>query len=159
MPMKILLILMTWFVYQSGWGQDSCIQKHYASLTRIIQKNIPYTDAGGDYTEKVAEFFIIEIRLNDKEDSILTIHYYSKGDAKNKKQIQGAIKKIKDNWKPSPCGVNRIIAPVFIHFQNDNEKFENYPFDLMMDKITSNEPGKKTYTGNIINIFVFGAMQ
>lgn len=158
--MRTMLIIMSWvFVYQSGWAQDSCIQKQYSSLTKIIQKSIPYTDAGGDYTEKVAEFFIIEIRLNDKEDSILTIDYYRKGDAKNKKQIQGAIKKIKDNWKPSPCGVNRIIAPIFIHFQNDKEKFENYPFDLMMDKITSNEPGKKTYTGNVTNIFVFGKVQ
>ncbi|MEI9808357.1 MAG: hypothetical protein WDO16_11075 [Bacteroidota bacterium] len=64
--MKLLLLFIAGFItHLTCFGQDSCSQKQYSALKKIIQKSVPNNE--GSYSNKLPEFFIIEIEVNEKD--------------------------------------------------------------------------------------------
>ncbi|MEI9913232.1 MAG: hypothetical protein WDO71_28460 [Bacteroidota bacterium] len=152
--MKTLLFPVIGLItHLTALSQDSCAQKQFSALKRIIQKSVPNNE--GSYSNKLSEFFIIEIEVNEK-DSITGIDYFRKGTSYHTAVMDSVIKKLKAIWNTPKCGIDRFIVPVFIYFQEGGDKLYNSPIDMHVNKKIYNQPGKATYIFDVISVLVWG---
>lgn len=148
---KIFLSILLPCVFLNVKAQDSCIKKEIRYLEEIVRKNISFGEEA--YSNQSSEYFLIDIKLNEAKNSIANIDFYRKDKSCNYKQIERAVQKIHELWKPQNCDYNRIIIPVFILFSSATE-LHDYPIEF---KLKSTPDGAKNNTcllnTIIINVF------
>ncbi|MEI9913233.1 MAG: hypothetical protein WDO71_28465 [Bacteroidota bacterium] len=125
----ILLVILSCSL-QFCLGQDTTMQKRFKDLRNIIQKNIPYTESS--YTSTPTEFFIIDIKLDNKADTITNIDFLRKEKSEHYSFVQTVVNKIKESWKPGKPNLERILIPLIIGFDSNNNEFD-YPIPLKND--------------------------
>lgn len=138
MKHKFILIIFFFFNFASINAQDTC-ENNFLKLKNIIQKSIPVDE--DQYSNNLSEYFIIDIKLNEKQDSIYNIDFYKKNNSTHFMLIERLIQKISLEWSPVKCKYNRLIIPIFILFSSSEELFD-YPFGLINNKICSSKKYK-----------------
>ena len=121
-----------------------CIKKVFSDHPNN-RKGIPFKEE--NYSNKLPEFYVIDIKINDSTGNIENIDCFRKNSSVHYKGISQAVLKIKKDWKLLHCGSKRLLIPVFIFFESD-EDFSEYPFDIQNDKVHG------VFVSKIINVFV-----
>lgn len=127
MVFKFLIIsVLTITHFTQVSAQTNCSGENIKSLKTIVEKSISIK--AEDYKNKIAEFYMIEMEINDSTGCIGKIDYFKKASSKNSNHIEKAIADIRAGWKPLNCRIKKLLIPIFIFFE-DSEEYD-YP-DLL----------------------------
>jgi hypothetical protein len=149
MPINKLIISCILLLYSPfTFSQDKCLTQEENCLTNIIQQN--FITQEYHYLNNQSEYFILDIKLNEKADSLIEINYLSKKGSFHSAKIDSICKVIKQKWNPIGCIANRFIIPIFILFTSA-DKIYDQPIEFILNK----DVGKsKIYTHLLKTIII-----